>query len=59
MYFWSKYGCIVVQFAETYCEEEIGDLSHEDIDGYLRPSGERMKQLVAQFEQQQKKMFVD
>lgn len=44
------------KFAETYCEEEIGDLSHEDIDGYLRPSSERMKLLVAQFERQQKKI---
>lgn len=44
------------KFAEGYCEDEIGDLSHEEIDGYLRPNSERMKMLFAQFEQQQKKI---
>lgn len=47
---------IFEKFAEKYCEEEIGDLSHEDIEGYLKPSSDRMQHLVSQFEKQHTKV---
>ena len=51
--------CVLfLQFAEQYCEDDIGDLSHEEIEGFIRPDSERVDMLVSQFEKQNQKMFV-
>jgi hypothetical protein len=44
------------QFAEQYGEEDIGDLAHEEIEGYIRPDSERVDMLVSNFEKRQKKV---
>ena len=53
-----KFCCIFQQFAEQYCEEDIGDLAHEDIEGFIRTDSERVDRLVSQFEKQHRKMYV-
>jgi hypothetical protein len=47
-----------MQFAEQYCEGDIGDLSHEEIEGFIRGDSERIELLLQQFEKRNKKMQV-